>query len=468
MLKIQAFYRSKEDLEKADEVYKSVTFIINKLRLKEPKGKNSLSQNFKDTKAVSCIRYIAEELTKSQVTFVSSMKNLWVALLHPQKKFSDTFDNYAVPYEYYQGIIFGGVYYVLSKQKTVDDERLEMMVSFVSNYPEALDYFNVFKTELSPLTSQSSTNNATKNTDIKTLRNNFIQSLNTSFVQIDAIDWADATMGFNRTVMTELFWSIEDDKLLKAIIKEIINTWNALAKVKDNRCLEVIQSKALPFNDPWKFGGLNTETINKFFDDLWVERNARKIYSSAEIVTKNTTEKKSPQSSSSQQQNFNSVDQELMESLKKRVEELEKRDKENTEIIDSLKSDLAAEKLKRQSSDKKCKEPQQELNKTNENLASILAENDEETILFIDKKEYKFTNKIRYELFLRLLENSGCEPSIHASQIMISELWEAMTEKSGEKCRQYITNRKYQTTITMKSIPSINVLLKSMGINVQL
>ena len=85
MLKIQAFYQTQEDLEKADELYKSVTFILNKLRLKGPNGKKELSQGFKDTKAVSCIRDIAEDLAKSQVTFVSRMKTLWSSLLHSQK-----------------------------------------------------------------------------------------------------------------------------------------------------------------------------------------------------------------------------------------------------------------------------------------------------------------------------------------------------------------------------------------------
>ena len=346
MLKIQAFYQTQEDLEKADELYKSVTFILNKLRLKGPNGKKKLPQRFKDAKAVSCIRDIAEDLAKSQVTFVSRMKTLWSSLLHPQNQFSDSFENYAVPYEYYQGTIFGGAYYVLAKQKTVDDEHLELMETFVSGYAEALPYFNVFKTALTgdtrPLAPQPSAIAAPKTADTKTLRKQFIQGLNARLVQIDAIDWADATMGFDRAVMKELFWGVEDDKLLKTIIKAIINTWNKLVKAKDSRCL-VSTPGASPIAvaasiDPWKFGGLTRETINKFFDDLWVERNARNTYATFGI------EKKPIEPASKKTITISNTEEEKTETVKtdgvteQLQEELVKVSAERDELADELKA----------------------------------------------------------------------------------------------------------------------------------
>lgn len=305
MLKIQPYYRTNEDLEKANEPYKSVANIIDKLYLKGPKDKKALSyHSFKNTKAVSCIRYIAETLAKSQVSFVCRMKTFWSSLLNPNRQFSDSFDNYSVPYEYYQGVIFGGVYFVLAKLKNVDDEYLTMMETFVSNYSEAQPYFTVFKNELiddnRPLTPRPSTNIVSKTTDIKTLRKQFIQGLNDNFVQIDAIDWADATLGFDRDVMKELFWGVEDDKLLKTIIKAIIKTWNKLVKAKDNRCMINAQETApvaiAASMDPWKFGGLTRETINKFFDDLWVERNARNTYATFGLEEKVLKPKNEPAS----------------------------------------------------------------------------------------------------------------------------------------------------------------------------
>ena len=163
--------------------------------------------------------------------------------------------------------------------------------------------------------------------DISEGRKRFIQAINAGRVEINTINWADATIGFDRAVMKELFWGVEDDELLRAIIKEIINTWNRLVKEKDSRCMmnaPGTPTLSMVANiDPWKFGGLTRDTINKFFDDLWVERNARNVYTSAAIGTKNTTRKKALQSDSSQQ-NINAVDMELMESLKVRVGELEK------------------------------------------------------------------------------------------------------------------------------------------------
>lgn len=284
MLKIQAFYRTQEDLEKADEPYKSVATILDKLYLKGPNGNNNLSyQGFTNVKAVSCIRDMAEDLAKSQVSFVSRMKTLWHSLLNPQKHFTDTFDNYSVPFEYYQGTIFGGVYYALAKQNKVDEEHLGLMESFISNFPEAVPYFNVFKKELIgntlPLAPRPSSHAVIRTTSIATLRKQFIHSLNSNLVPIDSVDWADATIGFDRNVMKEFFWGIDNDKVLKNVVKAIIRTWNKLAEAKDSRCIEVIPSTTLGINiDPWKFGGLTKETINKFFDDLWVERNARNTY----------------------------------------------------------------------------------------------------------------------------------------------------------------------------------------------
>ncbi len=301
MLKIQAFYRTKEELEKASEPYKSVATILDKLYLKGPQNSKALSyERFKNTTAVSCIRDIAEDLAKSRVSFVSRMKTFWFSLLNPNKQFTDNFDNYSVPFEYYQGTIFGGVYFALAKQKSVDDECLDMMASFVSSYSEAQPYFNVFKISLigdiRPLTPRRSTNTVSKETGIKTLRIQFIQGLNDNLVQINAIDWADATMGFDRSVMKEIFWGIEDDKLLRKVTQKIIKTWNRLVKEKDNRCLmpahgatNITLATSL---DPWKFGGLTRETINKFFDDLWVERNARNTYATFGLEEKALEQKK--------------------------------------------------------------------------------------------------------------------------------------------------------------------------------
>ena len=136
--------------------------------------------------------------------------------------------------------------------------------------------------------------------------------------------------------------------------------------------------------------------------------------------------------------------------------------------IQMLQEEVQKTKKELDKSKREIKKLRKNLSKTKKEIESIMAENDVGTTHSIDQSEYKFTNNIRYELYLRLLEKAGCEPRIQANQTTIGNLWEALTEKSGEKCRQYITTRQYQTKVTMKHIPKINALLKSMGIDIEL
>ena len=44
-------------------------------------------------------------------------------------------------------------------------------------------------------------------------RKKFIQAINSGLVEVETINWADATIGFDRAVMKELFWGVEDEEL---------------------------------------------------------------------------------------------------------------------------------------------------------------------------------------------------------------------------------------------------------------
>ena len=50
-----------------------------------------------------------------------------------------------MPYNYYRGTIFGGVYYALAVSESVDEELLGFLEAVVSVHPNAVPYFNVFK-----------------------------------------------------------------------------------------------------------------------------------------------------------------------------------------------------------------------------------------------------------------------------------------------------------------------------------
>ncbi len=276
MIKINPYYRTDEDLNKAEEPFMSITRILERLYLEGVNGKKDVSYNFKNTYAVSCMRDFAEDLAKKQTTFVSRLKYLWDSIMNPNKQFSNSFDSYGIPYERYQGIIFGGVYYVLAKQNLVSMEHLEMLSSFISSKAEAMPYFNVYKEAAKPNDS------AIHQQNIDTLRKQFIRGLNANPDIVGKVDWADVTIAFSRSVMTEIFWGVENDDVLKAVCKNIINTWNKLYEKKDPRCYdEVVANKGIvPNLDPWKFGGLTKEPIEVFFSRLWVERNAKTAYRS--------------------------------------------------------------------------------------------------------------------------------------------------------------------------------------------
>ena len=276
MIKISPYYRTEESLNKAEEPFKTITRILERLYLEGVNGKKDVSYSFKDIYAVSCMRDFAEDLAKKQTTFVSRLNYLWGSLIHPNKQFSNSFESYGVPYERYQGLIFGGVYYVLAKQKSVSVEHLDLLSSFVSAKAEALPYFNVYKEAAKPNAT------AIQPQDMDTLRKQFIRGINTNPDIVGKVDWADVTIAFSKSVMTEIFWGVENDDVLKAVCKNIINTWNKLYEKKDPRCYGevVVGTGILSGLEPWKFGGMSKEPIEVFFSKLWVERNAKTAYRS--------------------------------------------------------------------------------------------------------------------------------------------------------------------------------------------
>ena len=276
MIKISPYYRTEESLNKAEEPFKTITRILERLYLEGVNGKKDVSYSFKDIYAVSCMRDFAEDLAKKQTTFVSRLNYLWGSLMHPNKQFSNSFESYGVPYERYQGLIFGGVYYVLATQKSISVEHLDLLSSFVSAKAEALPYFNVYKEAAKPNAT------AIQPQDMDTLRKQFIRGINTNPDIVGKVDWADVTIAFSKSVMTEIFWGVENDDVLKAVCKTIINTWNKLYEKKDPRCYDegTVGRGIMSGLDPWKFGGLSKEPIEVFFSKLWVERNAKTAYRS--------------------------------------------------------------------------------------------------------------------------------------------------------------------------------------------
>lgn len=163
MIKLKAYYPTSVDLQKAEEPYRSVLRIIDKLKFMKPKGAKDVSTLFKNHHALSCVRTIVEDLIQNNLSFVSEMQRLWNNLFDERDLKYNEFDRYSVPYIHYRGIIFGGVYYVLSLKKSVSDEYLLIMEEFIKRYPDAVPFFDVFKKAVVDSTSMASASAATQN-----------------------------------------------------------------------------------------------------------------------------------------------------------------------------------------------------------------------------------------------------------------------------------------------------------------
>lgn len=157
MIKLKAYYQTLSDLQKAEEPYGSVLRIIDKMKIMKFEGSIEVSLRFKNHLALSCVRTIVEELIQNDRCFVSEMKRLWISLYYARDLGCNDFNNYSVPSDHYKGIIFGGVYYVLSINKSVGEDYLSIMESYVKEYPDAVPYFEVFKNAVDKRTPSPST-----------------------------------------------------------------------------------------------------------------------------------------------------------------------------------------------------------------------------------------------------------------------------------------------------------------------
>ena len=181
-------------------------------------------------------------------------------------------------------------------------------------------------------------------------RKKFIQAINEGLVEIETIDWANVTIAFDRDVMKEIFWGIEDDKTLQTVVKAIINTWNILFKAKDRRCIEksAVDSMMTTLS-PWKFDGLLKCSIDDFFADLWVERNARNVYATSKIeklFAPPTPEQDLSADATEVEKVGSSNPSEEDELLRKKLAEVVAEKEKMSTTIESLKNDLLAFKTR--------------------------------------------------------------------------------------------------------------------------
>lgn len=247
-------------------------------------------------------------------------------------------------------------------------------------------------------------------------RKEFIQKLNDNQAMIDAIDWADATVWFNRDVMTDIFWGINDDQVLRTIVNAIITTWNRLDKANDRRCYHYVSTEGDTISrlDQLKFGGLFGETIDKFFNNLWAQRKARVAYLALESGNEATETK--PISS---KQDINPTDNKRIELLEAQVSKLEAELKEAQTIPETITA----------------------------------------------------KQKVRMELTCQLMEKAGITKEVlehHGNKDKAGTIMGALLEIPSTTCKVYVSQRDISTPYHKETIDELNPLLMELGTDIKL
>ena len=247
--------------------------------------------------------------------------------------------------------------------------------------------------------------------ELSSRRKDFIHILNTQQIEIDSIDWADATVGFDRKVMEDIFWGVKDDDMLKSIVDAIIKTWNTLEESKDARCLEqgTPQASMAIAIAPFKFGGLFKQSIEDFFNELWIKRNALNAYSFKGTKTGQPMQK-----------------QEISTHKSIEIDDMSK-----DEIIANQGKEIAM-------------------------LQTQLVDMEEVLNVYKETKEIDWHDKVRLELVLRIMEKAGINLDIYGNKARAAQILKIITKLPISTCSNYASNRDLNVNTHSEEIVEIN------------
>ena len=191
-MKVQPHYPNRAGLTALEEPYKTALEVLNTLYMEVPEGGRVLGTNdVIDYVTMSCIRTIADDLTKKVTSFPSVMLSYKDSTYRRTSSDSMEFNNFYVNADYEQTALFGGVYYVLAKQGHINQTYLDFLEKTFTKEERLKGYFQPFKDALG-----------------KAPLDNTIQAIATQKLE-DGIDW--------KKLMDKLE---KENKQLKAILKE--------------------------------------------------------------------------------------------------------------------------------------------------------------------------------------------------------------------------------------------------------
>lgn len=130
------------------------------------------------------------------------------------------------------------------------------------------------------------------------------------------------------------------------------------------------------------------------------------------------------------------------------------------EYLKSLKVKVAREKTSL--SDESLPDP---VNKTSSPINVFLSdETSEET----DKSKDIPVDKIRLELFIKLLEKAGADLSLHGNKTLAADIMHKVTGLSSNTCKNYCTNRDLNLDFHRDEVTEINSLLMKLKLEIRL
>lgn len=145
-MKIESFYPNRKSLTNIEEPYKGALDVLNTLYMEAPlDGKRLSYKDVVDYFVMSCVRTIAEKLTKEENAFPSVFLRCMDLTIWVSNNDKMDFNDFRVNANYEQAAIFGAVYYVLAIQGKVTERYLNFIEKTFASDTRLRGYFLPFK-----------------------------------------------------------------------------------------------------------------------------------------------------------------------------------------------------------------------------------------------------------------------------------------------------------------------------------
>ncbi len=163
---IQKHYPDRSSLKNIEEPYNEALEILNLLYMESPAEcyPRLGSKDVIDYFVLSCVHTIVDKLVDNKASFPSVLLAYKEITFRKASSGNMSFDNFYVNADYEQTVIFGAVYYVLARQKSVEKQYLNFIEKTFTVGNRLRCYFQPFKDALN---KYSQINNSSEKHSLK-------------------------------------------------------------------------------------------------------------------------------------------------------------------------------------------------------------------------------------------------------------------------------------------------------------